>query len=151
MTGLTSPPDSGRDLDLRVRIAVLTFRRPRDIAAVLPLLGDQAVSAADERTEVDIVVVDNAPDASARSFVTTFAAERRDVVVHYENETAPGISAARNRALRTAGDRDVLVFIDDDERPTPAWLTSLLATYREHRSAAVVGPVISEFEGEPDR
>ena len=145
----TSIPD--RAADLRVRIAVLTYRRPRDIAAVLPLLRDQAGSVIDEHTEVDIIVVDNDPDGSARSFVTSFAAEHRGVAVHYENETAPGISAARNRAIATSGGCDVLAFIDDDERPTPLWLPSLLATYREYRSAAVVGPVISEYDGEPDR
>lgn len=145
----TPVPDDVRDL--RVRIAVLTFRRPADIAAALPQLRDQAMSGIDEHTEVDIVVVDNDPEGSARPLVTSFAAEHPGVAVHYENETTPGISAARNRALVRAGDRDVLVFIDDDERPTPPWLTSLLATYREHRSAAVVGPVISEFEVEPDR
>ena len=105
----------------------------------------------DAHTDVDIVVVDNDPDGSARPFVIGFAAARPGVTVHYENEKTPGISAARNRALATAGDRDVLAFIDDDERPTPAWLAALLPTYRVYRSAAVVGPVISEFEGEPDR
>jgi glycosyltransferase involved in cell wall biosynthesis len=134
-----------------VRIAVLTYRRPGDITAVLPLLRGQALSAVDEHTEVDIVVVDNDPEGSAHQLVTSFASEHPGVAVHYENETTPGIAAARNRALATAVDRDVLVFIDDDERPTPLWLGSLLATYREHRSAAVVGPVISEFETEPER
>lgn len=151
MTDLPSTPVSGQVSGLRVRIAVLTYRRPGDIAAALPLLRDQALSGVDERTEIDIVVVDNDPDGSARPLVTSFAAEHGGVAIHYEIETTPGISAARNRALATANDRDVLVYIDDDERPTPAWLASLLATYREHRSAAVVGPVISEFEGEPDR
>jgi len=146
---MTSMP--GTVPDLRVRIAVLTYRRPQDIAAVLPLLQEQAASVMDAHTDVDIVVVDNDPDGSAHPIVTGVAAVRPGVTVHYENEKTPGISAARNRALATAGDRDVLAFIDDDERPTPPWLTALLATYRVHRSAAVVGPVISEFEGEPDR
>lgn len=146
-----STPVPGQVGGLRVRIAVLTFRRPADIAASLPELRDQAMSVANERTEVDIVVVDNDPEGSARELVSTFARNHSDVTVHYENEVTPGISAARNRALTTACDRDVLVFIDDDERPTPLWLASLLETYREHRSAAVVGPVISEFEAEPDR
>lgn len=150
MTVRPSTSLHGRVADLRVRIAVLTYRRPRGIAVTLPLLRDQAVSVIDEHTDVDIVVVDNDPDGSARAFVTSFAVEQ-GVTIHYENETTPGISAARNRALATARDRDVLVFIDDDERPTGAWLLSLLGTYRKHRSAAVVGPVISEFDGEPDR
>ena len=151
MTVPPSTPEHNPAPSLRVRIAVLTYRRLGDIAVALPLLRDQAMSAVDERTEVDIVVIDNDPDGSACQLVTSFASEHPGVAVHYENETTPGISAARNRALATAGDHDVLVFIDDDERPTPRWLASLLATYREHRSAVVVGPVISEFEAEPER
>lgn len=37
-------------------------------------------------------------------------------------ETAPGIVPARNRALAEALDRDILVFIDDDELPQPGLL-----------------------------
>ena len=100
-------------------------RRPQDIAATLPLLRDQAVSVVDEHTDVDIVVVDNDPDGSARPFVTSFAAEhgRRSL---RERDDAWHLRR-RNRALATASDRDVLVFIDDDERPTATWLASLLA------------------------
>lgn len=135
---------------LRVRIAVLTYKRPADIAAALPRLVDQARSVGRSATSVDVVVVDNDPDGGARSTVEAFAAEHPDVAVHYENETRPGIAAARNRALETATEIDLLVFIDDDERPQEQWLELLVDTYRTHRSAAVVGPVISEYEVEPD-
>jgi glycosyltransferase involved in cell wall biosynthesis len=37
-------------------------------------------------------------------------------------ETAPGIVPARNRALAESLDRDILVFIDDDELPQPGLL-----------------------------
>lgn len=136
--------------DLHLRIAVLTYKRPEDIAAALPRLLAQAESVLDIHTRADIMVVDNDPLGGARNFVETFAAEHTDLAVIYQNETTPGISAARNRALHTAGDVDLLVFIDDDERPTERWLALLLETYRKHRSAAVVGPVISEYEVEPD-
>ncbi|HET9648575.1 MAG TPA: hypothetical protein VFP34_10135, partial [Microlunatus sp.] len=35
-------------------------------------------------------------------------------------------------------------------RPSERWLELLLETYRTHRSAAVVGSVVSEYEVEPD-
>jgi len=139
---------------LAVRIAVLTYKRPADIEAALPRLAAQAESVRaesgpDGAVLADIVVVDNDPAGSARGFVETFA-QASSVSVHYENETTPGISAARNRALATADDVDLLVFIDDDERPSDRWLAQLLQTWQEHRSAAVVGPVVSEYEVEPD-
>lgn len=39
-------------------------------------------------------------------------------------ETAPGIVPARNRALAETRDRDILVFIDDDELPQPGFLAA---------------------------
>jgi hypothetical protein len=43
-----------------------------------------------------------------------------------------------------------LAFIDDDERPSATWLASMLNTQREYGCAAVVGPVVPEFESAPD-
>ena len=141
-------------MSLAVRIAVLTYRRPADIEAALPRLAAQAESVQAGSGPggdvlADIVVVDNDPAGSARVFVEGFAHDSQ-VSVRYEHETTPGISAARNRALATADGIDLLVFIDDDERPSERWLALLLQTWQEYRSAAVVGPVISEYEVEPD-
>lgn len=130
-------------------IAVLTFRRPGDIAAALPLLTAQAQTVQSAELSVSICVVDNDPEQSAAELVRTFAAPSA-VPVRYVSEPVPGISAARNRALSEAADHDLLVFIDDDERPSPHWLRHLLDTYRERGSAAVVGPVVSEFETPPE-
>lgn len=142
------------DPGVELVIAVLTYRRPEDIARILPQLVEQASSVQTELVRASIVVVDNDPTAGAREFVTSYSAGRRGadehISIRYENEPTPGISAARNRALRSSVGADVLVFIDDDERPSPKWLACLLQTYDEHHSAAVVGPVISEFEREPD-
>jgi glycosyltransferase involved in cell wall biosynthesis len=127
----------------------LTYRRPDDIAAALPQLVSQAASVTDSSTFCDIVVVDNDPEAGARELVCTFAAGA-DIPVHYLHEAEPGIANARNRALASAADVDVLVFVDDDERPSRQWLALLTGTYDKHRCAAVVGPVVSVFAAEPD-
>ena len=75
-----------------------------------------------------MLVVDNDPAASARSACTGF-----HPAVRYVHEPRPGIAAARSRALREAGEHDVLVFIDDDERPSAGWLRSLLDTFEPDR------------------
>jgi succinoglycan biosynthesis protein ExoM len=152
------------DQPQRVRIAVLTYQRPKDLAEALPRLVEQAARVANEGMIADIVVVDNDPAGGAQRLVKSFgsagpataASDRGSTLappiidVRYEHEATPGIAAARNRALTTAGDVDLLVFIDDDERPCDHWLALLLQTYAEHHSAAVVGPVISQFAVEPD-
>lgn len=136
----------------RVVIAILTYKRPTDLAAVLPMLVAQAADASGV-AQVRVLVVDNDPASSAQATVDAFVPDQQgadDTTVEYRNETTPGIAAARNCALDGATDDDVLVFIDDDERPTGRWLFELLGTYRTYGSAAVAGPVISEYEVAPD-
>jgi succinoglycan biosynthesis protein ExoM len=129
-----------------VTIAVLTFRRPDDLAALLPLLVVQAEEAAGERHSVDVLVVDNDPAASGRAVVESIDSNR----VRYVVETTPGIAAARNRALDEAGAARFLVFIDDDERPHARWLAHLLDAQDRHGSAAVAGAVVSDFAVPPE-
>jgi cellulose synthase/poly-beta-1,6-N-acetylglucosamine synthase-like glycosyltransferase len=124
----------------RVVVAVLTYRRPDDIRVLLPMLRTQVAEVAGW-----VVVVDNDPGGSAKEYVSSVG-ER----IRYVHEPTPGIAAARNRAIEEAGDADVLVFIDDDERPVPGWLRSLLSTREETGADAVVGPVESVFTGELD-
>ena len=125
-----------------VLVAVLTYRRPADLAAALPALVDQ-VRPLGSRGRV--LVVDNDPDGGAAGAVAAAGDP-----VRYVHEPTPGIAAARNRALDEADGADVLVFIDDDERPSENWLADLLETYERVRPAAVVGPVVSEFEVYPE-
>jgi glycosyltransferase involved in cell wall biosynthesis len=133
-------PDADR---IRLVIAVLTFRRPGDLAEVVPALIRQAASV---EADVTILVVDNDPDGGAADQVTAFAGEHP---VRYVHEPVPGIAFARNRALAESDDARLLVFIDDDERPEPGWLRLLLETWRATGCAAVVGPVISQFDQPP--
>lgn len=134
----------------QLTVAVLTYRRPRDIAEVLPLLVGQGELVSGETLDVEVAVIDNDPAAGARAFVRGFGA-RADgpVKVRYEHEPVPGISAARNRALRSSSGSDLLVFIDDDERPSDRWLPELLTTFDRYQPSAVVGPVVSTFHVPP--
>jgi len=129
-------------------VAVLTYRRPDDLAALLPELVAQAVRAEADGRRAGVLVVDNDPGAGARALVEGVAAGA-PVQVRYAHEPTPGIAAARNRALDEAG-ADLLVFIDDDERPVAGWLDHLLRQQAATGAAAVVGPVVSRFAVEPD-
>ena len=124
-------------------IAVLTFKRPEPLRALLPELVKQADAAP---LSTGVLVVDNDPDGSAGDLVAEFAAHG----VRYVNEQRPGIAAARNRALDESPDERLLIFIDDDERPIETWLELMISRYLVDRPTAVVGPVISEFDQTPD-
>lgn len=150
-TAPASSADPARPTSLT--IAVLTFRRPRDLEAIVPLLVAQAGSVATDALDVDVLVVDNDPEGAAADQLARIVASLPDsrIAVRYENETVPGISAARNRALESSTSRDLLVFIDDDERPSDSWLGLLLDCMAANEATAVVGPVISEYERTPEQ
>lgn len=123
---------------LHVVVAVLTFQRLESLARLLPQLGGQAIKLdANLPCSTRILVVDNDPTGSARLTV-----EGSDGRVSYAHEPVPGIAAARARAVEEARNADVVVFIDDDEEPSPGWLVAMVGTWRSHgRPAGVVGRV----------
>lgn len=121
---------------------VLTYRRPDDLTAALPLLLESVTSW----PGAELLVVDNDTTPSAEQAVLGLSEDR----VRYVHEPRPGIASARNRGLAETADRDVVIFIDDDERPHPGWLPTLIEFYRRSDAQAVAGPVLSEFDGELD-
>jgi succinoglycan biosynthesis protein ExoM len=132
---------------VRVTIGVPTYRRPEDLRTLLPVLLDHARDAsADGRYAVGVLVVDNDPEGSGAAAVSEIAAPG----LRYVAEPTPGIAAVRNRILDEAADASLLAFIDDDERPEPAWLTSLLSTWAATGAAAVSGRILAEYVGELD-
>lgn len=129
----------------RLTVAILTFRRPAQLAASLQAVID-AVRDADALAVSRILIVDNDPDASARGV----APRGGEVPVDYVHEPRPGIPSARNRALDESSDSRLLAFIDDDEIPQPGWLTALVTTWRTFDADAVAGRVVSALPPDAD-
>lgn len=127
-----------------VTVAVLTYRRPEALADAM--LG--VIHQVDQVEGARLLVVDNDHEPSAQRVVARAAAEHPHV--HYVHEPQPGIAAARNRAISECGADDLLVFIDDDERPAESWLVELVSAWQRYRPQAVVGPVVSTFPGPLD-
>lgn len=125
---------------------MLTFRREDQLADAIEQLVLHLAdfnSAHVGLAHSQILVIDNDPGASARDIVRRFVGDGVD----YRHEPEPGISAGRNRAIAESQSDDLLVFIDDDERPLPGWLTALYRCWLNYgRPAAVAGPVLSVFE-----
>jgi glycosyltransferase involved in cell wall biosynthesis len=123
---------------------MLTYRRPEGLADAVGMLRAQLDLVPGAR----LLVVDNDEQPSAASAVAEAAGG--DIRVRYVHEPTPGIAAARNQALAEAGPEAVVVFIDDDEQPSEKWLPTLVACWEETGAAAVVGPVVSRFDGAVD-
>ena len=153
---------------MHLTIAMLTYRRNDYLAQVIPELLAQADGVCDAQTTVSVLIVDNDPQAGARAVVeaaraalggeqpeaaeASGAADSDAVAMSrlvYVHEPEPGIVAGRNRALSQAHGSDALVFIDDDEIPSPGWLKALVSTWRAQGCAAVTGPTPPTFEVDP--
>jgi len=130
----------------RIVVAVLTYARTVELNDVIPCLLDACAGM----PSASVLVVDNNPSGDAEATVRTLGHTVRAGALRYTHESTPGIAAARNRALAEASNADLLVFIDDDERPGINWLEHLVHLYEKQPSAAIVGPVVSEFESTPD-
>lgn len=139
-----------------VVVAVPTYQRNNHLRELLPQLTEQISRAHDITGRV--VVIDNDPAGRAFSVIEEYLAGRdavggcgTTVAVDYVHEVNPGVVAVRNRALREAAEDDVVLFIDDDERPSPAWLETMVTVWRETDAAGVVGRVALSFEHQPDQ
>lgn len=118
----------------RYLISIATYRRLDDLRRLLDSLAVSTVGRA-----VDVVVVDNDDEKSARELVLSHALQPA-----YDHEPEAGIAAARNRGLRHfTEDHVAVIFVDDDEWVEPDWFDAI-TTYAERSTAGVVqGPVIT--------
>jgi len=125
-----------------ISIIIATYHRPALLKTALCSVLDQDCIG---ELDVEVVIVDNSADRSAEQMVRKIAASS-PIVIKYVSETRQNISLARNAGL-AASNGTMVVFIDDDERASPHWLRSLVATQQTFQADIVFGPVHPEFEG----
>jgi glycosyltransferase involved in cell wall biosynthesis len=118
-----------------VAILIPTLRRPESLARAL-----RSLFAQDRAAELidAVIVVDNAPEASARPVVEALS-PCAPVPLAYVHEPRPGVATARNAGLACV-EAPFVAFLDDDEEAPPHWLASLLATHRALRADVTFGP-----------
>jgi glucosyl-dolichyl phosphate glucuronosyltransferase len=128
----------------RITVAICTWNRSHLLARTLQRLTE----VQDPRGGWELIVVNNncSDDTDA-------------VIGRYESrlplrrifERQPGLSAARNAAVREARS-EYIVWTDDDVLVEPSWLLEYEAAFLEHPSVAVFGgPIEPWFEGSPPR
>jgi glycosyltransferase involved in cell wall biosynthesis len=125
---------------VKIALCTVTYLRPAGLAQLLDAISRLHVEAG---IDLRVLVVDNDPDGSARAVVD--AHRSGPFPVDYVVEPQRGIAFARNRALASTTDVDLVGFIDDDEEPQPDWLDRLLEVWRATDAVVVVGPSIPEF------
>ena len=111
------PSGSHRNSQLKATVAICTRDRTEDLQRCL----DALVKLPDDGQE--ILVVDNCPSTDA-----TYKLVMGYKQVSYLREDKPGLSCARNKALREAK-HPIVAFTDDDAIPDPGWLRALLKNF----------------------
>jgi succinoglycan biosynthesis protein ExoM len=121
-------------------ICIAAYRRPDGLTALLQSLLSQEIPPA---TIVEIIVVDNDPDASAKPICDQLELGP-PFVLTYLRQPVKNISLTRNLAVHAATG-DALFFIDDDEIAAPCWIKELASALDMYHADAVFGAVIPLF------
>ena len=122
----------------RCSVVVCSRDRPEDLRRCLSSLVTQ------DHPDYAVWVVDNAPASGVtRLVVESFDTE---MDIHYVAEPRPGLSRARNAALRSDLDGDWVAWLDDDEVADPMWLTELMRAFDGRREVLAASGVVVPAE-----
>ncbi len=128
--------------EVRATVAICTRNRAAVLGRALEGLSVMVVPPA---AEWEVLVVDNASTDGTQEVLKQFA-ERLPLRV--VREDAPGVSAARNRAVSESRG-EYLLWIDDDAVPHRGWLAAYLEAFDKWPDASLLGgPIDLEFDAE---
>ena len=129
---------------MNVSVVIPTFNNAAMLASTLSAM--EQVKLPDN---TEFIVVDN--NSTDNTFKTIKGFSDR-LPVKYIFEQKQGISAAKNSGIRAAKGK-LIVFTDDDVRPSSQWLLTFYSAYQHDPEGKFWGGMIeSEFEGPvPDK
>lgn len=118
-----------------ISIIIPTYKRPDALARALASVEAEKVDG----LNVEIIIADNDPKASAKAFMAE-KIPSSDADIVYIHVPEPGVSNARNSALDIARGRYIL-FLDDDMEACAPWAQSMVDASKKFEAALVFGPV----------
>lgn len=142
---MTNLPTQHADPELAIAVCALTYNRP---VGLTRLLDGLAAITPPPASTIEVIIVDNDPNGSARDLVEGRQSSM-PWALRYDVEPERGIPYGRNRAVAMAATADVVVFLDDDEIPEPDWLNELVRVHRAFGAAVVTGPIRPVFDETP--
>lgn len=123
-------------------VIIPTYNRSRLLARAIQAICKQSLSY----EKFELIIVDNGSGDDTSSVVDSFSSILPNL--RYIRESTPGLHAARHAGLRAARG-DILVYGDDDIRPSPTWLLGVVEAFSQPGTVLSGGPCRPEFEQEP--
>ncbi len=116
-----------------ISIVICTLNRPEHLEEAL---GSCLALRDIETYAVEIVVVDNSPDAVAEPIVARLSLNS-PIEIRYVTEARLGIALARNAGVAAAR-APLIAFVDDDMRLSPGWLGCVMRRMTKSAADALV-------------
>jgi succinoglycan biosynthesis protein ExoM len=131
---------------MKCSVCINTYKRPELLKKLLESINVQQF---DKNIMLEIIVVDNDQDQSAKFVVSNYSLVSK-FPVKYFIQPKKNISLARNKAVSEAGGEYIL-FIDDDEYADNCWIINSAKCLIKFNADAVFGSVIPYYDDEtPD-
>jgi GT2 family glycosyltransferase len=130
------------DAVVSVSLVIPTYRRAEDAERCLASVQKQSLD------DVEVLLVDNSPDADLRARIDSLNAAAR-IRARYVHEPHLGLHNARHAGARAAT-ADLVVFTDDDAEFDPGWLGAYARCFDAHpEMAAAGGRVLPKWDTPP--
>ena len=128
-----------------VSVVISTYNRCVVLRAAL----DSLMTQDSGRTEYEVIVVDNNSTDDTRNMVENLRDKLGCKNLIYCFEPTQGVSHARNRGITVARGR-LIAFTDDDIRPAPDWIASIMRGFEKFSNVDCIGgkvlpPPTTEF------
>ncbi len=127
----------------RLDVAICTYNRAAELDRCLHVLRRQSAPAGWRVTVID----NNSTDATAQ-VIANHAEANSLPGLERIFEAVPGLTAARQRAMRESR-ADWVAFVDDDCLLRPGWIAAALDAVAAHRSAGALGGRVLPDWGRP--
>lgn len=126
-----------------VLIGICTCKRPKMLAMSLESLSNLNLP---ENLKVEILIVDNDSESTARETVEEFS-KKSKLKINYVVEQERGISNARNKLLNEAINLGAthVAMMDDDEIVDKEWLQKHIELYNNSDAYIISGPTYNKF------
>jgi len=122
-------------------VCIATFKRPELLKKLIQSLFDQKKI---DDIILEIIIVDNDVEKSAKKIVTEFS-DTFSITISYYAQPIQNISLTRNMTLdKSSG--NYIAIIDDDETADKYWIRNLVDTLVKFNADAVFGYVIPVFD-----